>query len=202
MKEKNIAGVLLAGGKSRRMGIDKRMLVVKGETLFNRALSVLVKIFQEIIVVVGQDNFSLKSERVRVVQDVIPNRAAAGGLYTGLLYAESPRVFAVACDMPFLNPVAVKYLVSISDKFDLTLVELRRGLQTMHGIYSKGCLSILEEMVKGENLRLQDLGNEASLLVRKVSESEILPYDPNLLSFMNLNSPADLELARKIKGLS
>ena len=98
--EKDITGILLAGGKSRRMGKDKRTLLLDGETLFNRALDVLVEIFSEVIVVLGQEEFSVNNDHVRVVNDLIPNRAAAGGLYTGLFYATQQRVFVVACDMP------------------------------------------------------------------------------------------------------
>ena len=197
--ENNISGVLLAGGKSRRMGTDKRNLLLEGESLFDRALNGLIGMFPEVLVVLGQDNFKVTNQNVRVVHDLIPMRAAAGGLYTGLFYATNPRIFVVACDMPFLNPVAIKYLASISKNFDITLVELGHGLQTMHGIYSKACLPVLEKMVKGENLRLQELVNESSLVLKKVQESEILLYDPNLLSFLNINAPADLEFARKVK---
>ena len=188
IKENDITGVLLAGGKSRRMGKDKRTLLLDGETLFNRALDVLVEIFPEVIVVLGQEDFSVHNDNVRVVNDLIPNRAAAGGLYTGLFYATQQRVFAVACDMPYLNPDVIRYMVSISSHFDITLAELAH------------CLSHLEQMVKSENLRVQSLLDESSLEIRKVVESEIRPYDNHLLSFMNINSPADFELARKIGG--
>ncbi len=200
IREDDITGVLLAGGKSRRMGQDKRTLVLDGETLFNRALDVLVEIFPEVIVVLGLEDFPVHNDTVRVVNDLIPNRAAAGGLYTGLFYATQQRVFVVACDMPYLNLDVIRFMASISSRFDITLAELAHGLQTMHAIYSKRCLSHLEQMVKSENLRVQNLLDESSLEIRKVLESEILPYDNHLLSFMNVNSPADLELARKIGG--
>ena len=101
--EQNITGVLLAGGKSRRMGKDKRALELNGETLFNRALAVLIELFPEVIVVLGEEDFPVNNDNVRVVNDLIPNRDAAGGLYTGLFYATQQRVFVVACDMPYLN---------------------------------------------------------------------------------------------------
>jgi len=198
--EQNITGVLLAGGKSRRMGKDKRALELNGETLFNRALAVLIELFPEVIVVLGEEDFPVNNDNVRVVNDLIPNRAAAGGLYTGLFYATQQRVFVVACDMPYLNLEVIRYMTSISSHFDITLAELAHGLQTMHAIYSKRCLSYLEQMVKSENLRVQNLLDESSLEIRKVLESEILSYDSHLLSFMNINSPADFELARKIGG--
>lgn len=200
MENKNtqISGVLLAGGKSRRMGKDKRILVLDGETLLNRALGVLVKVFQEVIVVLGEEEFAIDDHTVRVVHDIIPNCAAAGGLFTGLSYSTNPNIFVVACDMPFLNPVVIRHMTSLSGTFDMTLAELTQGIQMTHGIYSKRCLPVLEKMVKDRNLRLQDLLKASSLALRKVQESEILSVDPQLLSFMNLNSPADLEFARKI----
>jgi len=201
-KIKNITGVLLAGGKSRRMGNDKRIIIFKGESLFQRALGVLVQVFQEVIVVLGKEEFSFDEGNVRVVHDIIPNRAAAGGLYTGLSYATNSRIFVVACDMPFLNQNVIRYMASLSENFDITLAELPQGIQTMHGIYSKQCLFTLENMVKKENLRLQEILKDSSLTLRKVEESEILPFDSQLLSFMNLNSPADLELAQKIQSPS
>ena len=193
-----ITGVLLAGGKSRRMGRDKRNLVLGGETLLNRALNVLVEIFPEVLVVFGEESFAIPNDRVRVVHDLIPNRAAAGGLYTGLSYSTHSKSFVVACDMPFLNSSAIKYLITLSEGFDITSVKLSHGLQTMHGIYSKSCVPFLQKMVKDESLRLQELFSESSLRLRQVPESEMFPFDPQLLSFMNLNSPADLEFARKV----
>jgi len=198
IKNNQITGVLLAGGKSRRMGNDKRTIVFAGETLFNRAFGTLVQVFEEVIVVLGEEEFPIKDDNVRVVHDIIPNRAAAGGLYTGLSYSMNSKIFVVACDMPFLNPNVIRYMASLSETFDMTLAELTQGIQMMHGIYSKRCLPVLEKMVTGENLRLQDLLKDSSLALRKVQELEILPVDPQLLSFMNLNSPADLEFARKI----
>ena len=182
------------------MGKDKRALELNGETLLNRALAVLIELFPEVIVVLGEEDFPVNNDNVRVVNDLIPNRAAVGGLYTGLFYATQQRVFVVACDMPYLNLEVIRYMTSISSHFDITLAELTHGLQTMHAIYSKRCLSYLEQMVKSENLRVQNLLDESSLKIRKVLESEILPYDSHLLSFMNINSPADFELARKIGG--
>lgn len=196
--ETDITGVLLAGGKSRRMGKDKRNLILQGETLFDRALDVLVETFKEVMVVLGADDFPVKYDKVRVVNDLIPNRAAAGGLYTALYYAWTPRVFVVACDMPFLNPEVIRYMASHSLDADITLAELAHGLQTMHAVYSKSCQPHLELMVKSENLRVQSLLDVSSLQIRKIPESDIFPIDKHLRSFMNLNSPADYEMARKM----
>lgn len=74
------------------------------------------------------------------------------------------------------------------------------GLQPMHAMYSKGCLPYLERMARSGHLKLQDLCRESSLSLRLVPEAELLDVDPQLLSFMNINTPADLEFARKLLG--
>ena len=110
---KHTAGVLLAGGKSRRMGVDKRFLRLDGETLLSRALSVFERLFDEVLIVVAGPLPESVGGRHRVVTDLVPNCASLGGLYTGLSLSESPRIFAAACDMPFLNPDLIAYLISV-----------------------------------------------------------------------------------------
>ena len=98
--EIGVTGVLLAGGKSRRMGEDKRYLVVGEQTLLERGLDLLRSIFQEVLVVIAQDSPPLDVD-ARVVRDLVPDCGSLGGLYTGLTQATTLYIFVVACDMPF-----------------------------------------------------------------------------------------------------
>ena len=109
--ETEVTGILLAGGKSRRMGEDKRYLVVGEQTLLERGLSVLRSAFQEVLVVIAQDSPSLGVD-ARVVRDLVPDCGSLGGLYTGLIQATTPWIFAVACDMPFLNQAVIAQFTS------------------------------------------------------------------------------------------
>ena len=194
----NMTGVLLAGGKSRRMGQDKRFLELEGRTLLERALAVLEALFSEVIVVVAEPAPQLSGLRHRVVTDLIPNCAALGGLYTGLSFAGQPRVFAAGCDMPFLDPAAIKWMIELDQHSDIVMAQLTSGLQPMHAIYSKACLPDLERMAAAHNLKVQDLCQASGLSARLVSEDEIRGIDPQFLSFLNVNTPADLEFARKL----
>ena len=194
----NMTGVLLAGGKSRRMGQDKRFLELEGRTLLERALSILETLFPEVIVVVAEPAPQLTGLRHRVVTDLIPNCAALGGLYTGLSYAGQPRVFAAGCDMPFLDPAVIKWMIGLDQPSEIVMAQLTSGLQPMHAIYSKACLPHLERMAVAQNLKVQDLCQASGLSIRLVSEDEIREVDPQFLSFLNVNTPADLEFARKL----
>ena len=188
----------MAGGKSRRMGRDKRFLELEGRTLLERTLSVLETLFSEVIVVVAEPAPQLSGLRHRVVTDLIPNCAALGGLYTGLSCAGQPRVFAAGCDMPFLDPTVIKWMISLDQHSDVVMAQLTSGLQPMHTIYSKACLPHLERMAMAHNLKVQELCHASDLSVRLVSEDEIRGIDPQFLSFLNVNTPADLEFASKL----
>jgi len=194
----HMTGLLVAGGKSRRMGRDKRFLDLGGQPLLHRALSVLQRLFPEVLIAVAEPLPQLTGQGFRVVLDLIPNCATLGGLYTGLASASHPRIFAVGCDMPFLNQEAIRRLAGLGAQADVVMPRLATGLQPMHSVYSKGCLPHLDRMVKAQQLKVQDLVEVAGLTVKLVPEKDFLDVDPQLLSFFNINTPADLEFARKL----
>ncbi|MEE9203428.1 MAG: NTP transferase domain-containing protein, partial [Nitrospirales bacterium] len=105
---------------------------------------------------------------------------------------------AVACDMPFLNPRVIARLAEMDEHSDVVMVQLASGLQPMHAIYSKACLPHLERMAKAEALKVQEIVRSSGIAVRLVFEDEIRDLDPQFLSFFNVNTPADLEFARKL----
>jgi molybdenum cofactor guanylyltransferase len=193
----DVTGILLAGGKSRRMGEDKRFLQVGERTLLERSLAVLRSLFQHVLVVIAQDSPPLQAD-VAVIRDLVPNCASLGGLYTGLRQASTEHVFVVACDMPFLNPEAVRYVTGLKQEADIVMAERPSGLQPMHALYSRRCLPVLEEMVRTHHLKIQDIVANPSLKVRLIKGGELSRIDPEGRSFLNVNTPADLDAARKL----
>jgi molybdopterin-guanine dinucleotide biosynthesis protein A len=199
----NMTGVLVAGGQSRRMGRDKRFLELGGQSLLHRALSVLQGLFPEVLIALAEPLPQLtKGQDYRVVLDLIPNCATLGGLYTGLASAGHPRVFAVGCDMPFLNPEVIRRLAQIGAQADVAMPNLATGLQPLLAVYSKACLPHLERMARAGQLKVQDLVKVPGLTVRQVPGKDFMDVDPELLSFFNINTPADLEFARKLLASS
>jgi molybdopterin-guanine dinucleotide biosynthesis protein A len=195
MMEIDVTGVLLAGGNSRRMGEDKRYLVVGEQTLLERGLAVLRSIFQEVLVVIAQDSPSLDVD-ARVVRDLVPDCGSLGGLYTGLTQATTPYIFVVACDMPFLDPAVITQFTSRRASADIVIAKLAARLHPMHALYSKVCLPVLEQMIRARQLKIHEMLSHASLHVRYVTDADLLTIDPSGRSFQNVNTPADLEVAR------
>ena len=193
--EIEVTGVLLAGGKSRRMGEDKRHLVVGEQTLLERGLAVLRSIFQDVLVVIAQDSPSLGVD-ARVVRDQVPDCGSLGGLYTGLIQATTPWVFAVACDMPFLSHAVIAQFTNRRGAVDIVMAKLAGQLHPMHALYGKRCLPVVEQMIQVRQLKIQGMVSQSSLRVQYVTEEDLFTLDPSYRSFYNVNTVAELEEAR------
>ncbi|MDO8355391.1 MAG: molybdenum cofactor guanylyltransferase [Nitrospirota bacterium] len=197
MMESDVTGVLLAGGKSRRMGEDKRYLVVGEQTLLERGLAVLRSIFQEVLIVIAQDSPALDVD-ARTVRDLVPDCGSLGGLYTGLTEATTPYIFVVACDMPFLDQAVISQFTSRRRSADIVMAKLAGRLHPMHALYSNRCLPVIEQMVLARQLKIQEIVSCESLRVQYVTEGDLVGIDPSCRSFQNVNTPADLEVARSL----
>jgi molybdenum cofactor guanylyltransferase len=194
-----VTGVLLAGGKSLRMGEDKRCLVVGGKPLLERSLSVLRSIFQEVLVVTAHDSPPLDID-AQVVRDLVPDCGSLGGIYTGLTQAATPAIFVAACDMPFLNQTVIRQFMGQRAIADIVIAKLASRLHPMHALYGKGCLPIIEQMMVARRLKIQELVSHACLRVQYITEADLFSIDPSWRSFYNVNTPADLEAAWSLLG--
>lgn len=190
-----MTGVILAGGKSERMGRDKLFLETAGMPLFERVYGVLDQVFKDIIVVANNPKWFHPYD-VRVVPDLIPGKGALGGLYTGLRSVASDSVFCFAADMPFLNSQLIRYMIGKDPEGDVIIPRTSDGLQPLHAIYSERCLKPIENLISTGNLKIIDFFTEVNVIY--VSEAEILKYDPMLMSFLNVNTQEDLRQAEKI----
>jgi len=181
------------------MGEDKRFLLVGGQPLYARSLAILRSIFQEVRIVIAQDSPALSAD-VPVLRDHVPNCGTLGGIYTGLKESETAHIFVVACDMPFLNSDVIRYLVSLKSQADAVIVRLSQGVQPTHAVYSRQYLPVFEEMIRSGRLKVQDCLAHPSITVRVVECEELREIDPNGHSFLNVNTPADLETVRSLHG--
>lgn len=191
----DVTGVLLAGGKSNRMGQDKRFLPIGDRTLLERGLGTMCALFQYVCVVIAQDSPFL-SANVPVFRDVVSHCGSLGGLYTGLHEASTPHIFVAACDMPFLNVSLIRYMIGLKEQADIIVASWNNRLQPTHAVYSKRCTTVLEDMIHRREVKIQDAFQDPSLAVRFITEGEVRQIDPEGRSFLNINNPADLEAAR------
>ena len=198
-KISNITGVILAGGLSRRMGQDKRRLHWQGEYFLDLVCRVMDSLFEEVLVVTAQEDYDCSHLPVRLVTDKIPKKGSLGGLYTGLIEAKHSLIFVVACDMPFLSKESITRLC-MEPESDVLVVKLSTGMQPLHARYSKRCVLTIEKMIHDGDLKIKNLPAQSSLSVRHIEETLFDDIDPHRRSFMNINTPADFEFARKMSS--
>jgi molybdopterin-guanine dinucleotide biosynthesis protein A len=100
--------------------------------------------------------------------------------------------------MPFLDPAVITQFTSRRPAADIVMAKLAARLHPMHALYGKRCLPVVEEMIRTRRLKIQEIVLQASLLVRYVTEADLAAIDPTGRSFQNVNTPADLEVARSL----
>lgn len=195
----NMTSIVLAGGRSSRLGKKKHTEMVAGKSLMERTIGHVSLLSSEILIVISKrqskSSFSSYAEAKTVV-DLYPGKGSLGGIYTGLVYSTSFQNLAVACDMPFLNLDLLRYMIELSPDFDVVIPRIGDFKEPLHALYTKDCLPLMERLIKEGNLKITDLLD--SLRVRYVDENEIDRLDPEHLSFFNVNTHADLERARSL----
>ena len=181
------------------MGADKAALRLGGITMLERMVAELARGFDEVVVVAGAQAVTAASAlagSVRVVRDPLPFEGPVKALRLGLAAIGAEVGFACACDLPFVNVRLAAALCSMAAGHDAAIAKTAGRLQVLHAAYRKSCLPALDAMIGRGERRLQDL--VALLDARIVGEDEIRPYDPELLSFFNVNTPEDFALARTL----
>ncbi len=171
------------------------------ETLISRTLKRLQIVTEETIVI--SKSAHLYTELgVRVYEDFVPDSGALGGVYTGLSCAANKAVLCVACDMPFLQAKLMRYLLSVLGEYD-AVVPYTRGvkesnpkLQMLCAVYSRGCVQTLRQMIDERELRLHALCDRVT--VRMVPPNEWQGFDPEGLSFVNINTREDFEKVKEM----
>ena len=193
-----VTSIVLAGGKSLRLGRSKALEVIGGRSLIEWVVERLKPVSSQLLIVTSKEQSDLPAIRgAEVVIDLYPGKGPLGGIYTGLVAARSSQSIVVACDMPFVNTELLCHMIEMSSDFDVVVPRWKDGwIEPLHAIYSRSCLTNMKVRVENKQLGIHSLFDE--LRVRYVEEEECRGFDPELLTFFNVNSEADLERASKL----
>ena len=188
----NAAAIILAGGKSSRMGRPKALLPFDGEPLIAHIARSLSGRFGEIVIVVapGQE---LPPMPGRLVYDEVAYQGPVGGIYYGLRAADREIAFVTSCDAPFLNFPLIDYLTSEIPDYDVVVPYWQGRFQPLHAVYRRRLLPLLKRQLERGELRPIALFKKAR--TREIRAEEIRRFDAEGLSFLNMNTPEDYEEA-------
>ena len=178
------------------MGKNKAFIEIDGVPIIQRIYTLFKTLFSEIIIVTNEVEL-FENFEARIYRDLIPNQGALGGLYTGIYYSSFRNAFCVACDMPFLKASVIRYLVQKMEDHDVVVPRTKDGLEPLHAIYSKNCLDPIRKIMERKQFKVLDF--YPMVKVNIVEESEFRTLDPARQSFLNVNTPEELSLAKKPK---
>jgi molybdenum cofactor guanylyltransferase len=192
-------GIVIAGGSGTRFGKNKALIEIDRTKLIELVIQNLKKVVAEVIVVTstGQyENIAGTGITEKIILDIVPGKAAMGGVYTGLVNSNSFYSLVVACDMPLLNTGLLKHMISQAPGNDAVIPMIGDYTEPLHAVYSKDCIPELKKMVEGGILSLHLFLER--IKVRYIKREEMEKWDPELLSLFNINTIADLDKVEKI----
>ncbi len=193
MKDR-MTGIILAGGKNSRISINKALIKMGQNTIIENTVFLFKHLFDEVFVITNHSN-GYPNLGVTLASDLFPNNGPLGGLYTGLKLSTNFYNFVVACDMPFINPLIIKFLqnYTLDDDYDIILPQYKGFVEPLFAIYSKQCLGPILTNIQHNKLKIKDC--YAQLKVKEVPCNKFASVEK---FFFNINTREDLVLAKKL----
>jgi len=183
------SAVILAGGKSTRMGRDKSLIEIDGVPMIERVYRTLSPLFPEVIIVTNTPDL-YATIPCRTVADIYPGAGSIAGVHAGLAAASNDRVFVVACDMPHLSPPLIREICHLSEGYEAAIPYSDTGFEPLHAVYSRSALPLFDEALSRGELRIYDLYPRMNH--RIIRWDEISSIEGARESFRNINTPDDL----------
>jgi molybdopterin-guanine dinucleotide biosynthesis protein A len=201
---KSTSAIILAGGRSARMGQPKATLRLGGVTLIERTVAELARAFDDVVVVAAPESEAIELPAlgaVTIVRDDNAYQGPVGALARGLRAARHELAFACSCDLPMLRSEVASWLMSLVDERDDAVIpQVGERLQPLHAVYRRRCAGALDAMLARGERRLSAIadGVNSGISARIVSDAEYRRADPDGLSCFNINTPADYERAKTL----
>lgn len=195
----SVSLAIFAGGRATRLGgVNKALLEVGGRPIVHRILSRLGPLSDDRLILANDRSLDSLAG-ARLVLDEEPHAGVLPALANGLRAAHGDLCLVVACDMPFLSRPVFEYLLSLqrAEAADVVIPRAGTYLEPMHAVYRRQTVlgAIEQALARGEQRMVSYF---PAVRVREVSEAELRPLDPDLRTFLNVNTPEELAEARRL----
>ncbi|MBZ5551494.1 MAG: molybdenum cofactor guanylyltransferase [Acidobacteriia bacterium] len=194
-----IAGFLLAGGRSSRMGEDKALIEVSGQTLMARSVGLLKSVCESCTLIGPKERYASLGLDVEIIEDAVEPCGPLGGILTGLRHSKHEYALFLACDLPFMTERFLRYLVGAAmvEKPDIAVpVDGSGEYQPLCTVYSRACLPAVESSIAAKRYKVSSFYDSLGKL-RVIGTGEIRHFSPDFKIFTNVNTPEELLAARK-----
>jgi len=187
----NTAGVILAGGKSRRFGSNKALACLNDKPVIQHVADIITSLFSSCLVVTNTPE-EYEFLELPMTGDIFQDAGPLAGIHAALSNIDESQAFVTGCDMPFIEPTLIRFLCSLdrAEEYDCVVPWLTTGPEPLCALYHRSSLSIFEDNLRHGLWKITE--NLAALKVRQAAEAEILGVVANLRSFHNINRPEDI----------
>jgi molybdopterin-guanine dinucleotide biosynthesis protein A len=176
-----ITGIVLAGGKSTRMGTDKGLIRLSGKPMVQHVLDPLARVCHRILVVSGNPMYGMFG--FELVKDEAPEFGPVMGILSGLRQSKTERNLILSCDAPFVTFDLLKQLVLLSDDADVVAASSEKGIHPLIAVYKRSCIPVFEQAVADDEHRLRTV-------LEHLKVEELIVDNDELVR--NMNTQADL----------
>ena len=187
MMERKITGIILAGGKSSRMGAEKGLIPFKGKPMINYAIEALSPFCNQILISANSTSYNFLG--FEVIEDEIANSGPMGGIYSCMKHSKNELNFVLSCDMPLIAQQIASQIIDSIANFEVT-IPWHGGeyFEPLCAVYHKNILPEFERFIKSGNFRIPDLIKNVS--TKKIATGIEYGLDPK--AFFSVNSKADM----------
>lgn len=191
-----IAPVILAGGKSSRMGRNKSFITLGDKKLIDIIAEKVAALFSlpPLLVTNTPDEYAYLG--LPTISDLYRDMGPLGGIHAALSHSKAPRIFVFGCDMPFVSAELILRMAALAPGFDVVMPRFGERPEPLHTIYSAACLAPAEACLARGDRRVISFFPQVK--VRYLEEAEIRALLPDDTAFININTPEDLERAQKL----
>lgn len=188
--------VILAGGKSSRMGFDKQFLRINEVRIMEKLIHELSKEFEDIIIVTNKPE-EYKKDGVRIISDEIKEFGPLSGIHVGIKQSKSRYIYFIACDMPNVNLDYIRYIKKVltNSKANACVAKREGKVEPFNAFYSVDVLPEIEKLITLNRRSISGLIDIIEPIF--IEENVLKKYDYSFDMFINLNSKEDLEVYNK-----
>lgn len=192
-KNSSCTPVVLAGGKSSRMGRDKAFISLAGRPVIERILEGLAEVFSLPPVIITNSPAAYVELGVQTEQDLVPGKGPLSGIQAGFCHSFSPYIFVVGCDMPFLQPEFIRLMLARVQKYDAVVPESGGKVHPLHAVYSRCCAAVIEDRLAQNQYKAVTFLSQVNVFYIRPETTEMQQCAEQ--SLINVNTPEDFACA-------
>lgn len=192
----DVSAMILVGGASSRMGENKALLQLAGQSILERVVAAVRPLADDILLITN-DPTPYTSLHLPLVPDIQPHYGPLMGLYSGLIAVRHELALLLACDMPFVQTALLAHMIHLAEDYDVVVPTSEDGLHPLHALYRRStCLPAIEQALARRQRRMISFYDQVR--VRELPPRDYARFDPLGIALMNVNTPAELAHARDV----